>query len=449
MSTISSSTVVNEPATKKQRREEARALYESTTATASTTAASVASSSSSSSEVASSNSAWAPTIFMSGLPPLVIGLRKQLKERLSSAGYEVKSCRVIVNSFNHPRAYGYLTLKDQHNADRLFKQQHQVFRFDGAPPGHPALSFSPVMGKLDILFPFIPTAIRSQIELDSTALFSVTDQEHAQRITQLILCMLSIGARDPNTVLKNTLTVTTKSSNGTTRRWDAEQVLKERENSNKQQQSSLPSSNSSDNMSMLTDEQERAQQIEEAKADAAEAREIELQNEQQAEQDQQQQQQSETGAVGPSGRIYSADAEINRIATDILENSNWSTWTDLEGSTSTLSASTSTSSAAASASLKIASSPYSITDGCACSGGNALNFGRYFAQTHAIEFDENRCRDLRQNVSLFRMQSKVNVYQGDSFTQICKIAAANTPQHVLYLDPPYVSLSHASTQIHI
>lgn len=68
----------------------------------------------------------------------------------------------------------------------FFCASHQLIE------GH-ALQLSPVLDKRDILFPFMPYEWRIKIKLDSTALFSVTDQIYAQKISQLVLILARAG----------------------------------------------------------------------------------------------------------------------------------------------------------------------------------------------------------------------------------------------------------------
>jgi hypothetical protein len=164
--------------------------------------------------------------------------------------------------------------------------------------------------------------------------------------------------------------------------------------------------------------------------------------------------------------VYSPDVEVNRLVTELAE-SNWSLWTDLEGAPAPAaqsadgaavpdSADASSSSASSSSGAVVASpspiaaiaaavssscspsrptamSPLSITDACACAGGNSLDFGRHFAVTHAIEFDEQRAKDLQHNVHVLRLQDSMRVHQGDANAILPSLR-----QHILYVDPPWL-----------
>ena len=89
----------------------------------------------------------------------------------------------------------------------------------------------------------------------------------------------------------------------------------------------------------------------------------------------------------------------------------------------------------------------SITDGCACCGGNVLSFSgllsrsrdvhRRFEHVNAVEMDPVRHSYLEQNVLLAAQQNpnqpkRVSVYCGDYLTMVSQLQ-----QDVIFLDPPW------------
>jgi hypothetical protein len=352
-------------------------------------------------------------LFVGGLPQRVNGLRKLLKTAMINAwndahqqsndtsissngvglGVVIRNVKILVNAFNHVRTFAQVCVRDANAANFFVNALHLRLRLPGTPTSHPPLSFSISQFKLDGLFPFLPAHVRGQLRLDSTALFSVTDQEYAQRTTQLLLILSAVAARDPTTPLQNTLKVT-KSSRSAAMEDAAMSAAKVAAAA----AVTIPASEEMKDTTATTDDAD----------DAADGMHDSVES-------------GGSDAAVPC-MIYSPDAEINRIVTEIAECS-WSTWTDLEvndGLTNTLPP------------LRIARSPLSITDACACAGGNALDFGRHFARTHAIEFDSNRASDLRTNVQLLRLNDSVQVHEGDA-----NVVLPTLSQDLLYVDPPW------------
>lgn len=140
-------------------------------------------------------------IFISGLPP-VPHLKSLLLHHISTLqqsntaeadhSYDAAQkskvkLKLAINSFNHTRGYAHITMPSSALASSLLPHLHLSLLSSHL------LSASLHMGKLDFLFPYIPPAIRSKLKLDATAMFSVTDQESAQRIIQICAAAAHVG----------------------------------------------------------------------------------------------------------------------------------------------------------------------------------------------------------------------------------------------------------------
>lgn len=82
---------------------------------------------------------------------------------------------------------------------------------------------------------------------------------------------------------------------------------------------------------------------------------------------------------------------------------------------------------------KYAPDANSITDFCACVGGNAASFAREFDVVNAIEIDPRRAEYLQHNLTVMGIE-KVNVITGDALAEVPKLK-----QDVLYGDLPWMS----------
>ena len=73
-----------------------------------------------------------------------------------------------------------------------------------------------------------------------------------------------------------------------------------------------------------------------------------------------------------------------------------------------------------------------ITDGCACVGGNVLAFSDIFKTVNAVEIDPTRCNMLKHNLEAVCKRTNVAFYNEDyskSYTSYV--------QDIVYLDPPW------------
>lgn len=326
------------------------------------------------------------SLFVSGIPTTLVGVRKLLKQALSE--YALRSCRVSVSCFNRSRTFAHLTVRSHVDGVRLIAEQDGRLRLPGTPDSHPSIRIAWSCGKSDMLFPFLPVEKRRQMRLDPTALFSVTAQESAQQITQLILCLLDVAQRDPETRLVNTLEVRASKTNANL---DAAAVVKAALEKQKRE------GDNGDN------EEERHEESMERpdNDDVEDGPSIDT-----------------TSSSTIPFAAYSPDAGIDGLIRRLADGA-WSTWTDLDDPPVT-------------PAQPIIVSPYAITDACACSGGNAIDFGRHFSHTNAIEIDPQRCDDLRHNIRLLGLEQRVRVIEGDANIELPKFH-----QSVIYADVPW------------
>ena len=74
---------------------------------------------------------------------------------------------------------------------------------------------------------------------------------------------------------------------------------------------------------------------------------------------------------------------------------------------------------------------YTITDACACIGGDTINFIKHFKSVNAIELSEIRYKFLCQNLDLFN-ENNYKTYNNDCLEIIPKIN-----QDIIYYDLPW------------
>jgi len=75
----------------------------------------------------------------------------------------------------------------------------------------------------------------------------------------------------------------------------------------------------------------------------------------------------------------------------------------------------------------------SITDGTAGLGGNTHSFAKFFKNVHAIEIDEKRANQLRNNMKALKCDSRVEVLAGNFIDNIAKYKEDT----IVFLDVPW------------
>ena len=90
--------------------------------------------------------------------------------------------------------------------------------------------------------------------------------------------------------------------------------------------------------------------------------------------------------------------------------------------------------------INISTKKVTITDGCACVGGNVLAFSDIFKTVHAIEIDETRCKMLKYNMEEVCKKTNVKVYNDDYSKTYMTYS-----QDIIYLDPPWGGTQYTTT----
>jgi len=83
-----------------------------------------------------------------------------------------------------------------------------------------------------------------------------------------------------------------------------------------------------------------------------------------------------------------------------------------------------------------------VTDATACAGGNVMGLCRIFCRINAVEIDEQRCDDLKYNISLCGFESKVRVEHGN-----CMELVSGLQQDIICLDPPWGGQSYSKKEV--
>ena len=75
---------------------------------------------------------------------------------------------------------------------------------------------------------------------------------------------------------------------------------------------------------------------------------------------------------------------------------------------------------------------FTITDACACIGGDSISFIKNFKYVNAIELDKTRYFFLSHNLQLYRNYKNYSIYNNDCLKVIKKIT-----QDIIYFDLPW------------
>jgi predicted RNA methylase len=82
-----------------------------------------------------------------------------------------------------------------------------------------------------------------------------------------------------------------------------------------------------------------------------------------------------------------------------------------------------------------------ITDATGNVGGMTIRFALNFAKVNSVEIDDTHCNMLNNNVSIYNLQSKVNIICNDY------LKIKNTlSQDAIFLDPPWGGTNYKSTE---
>jgi 16S rRNA G966 N2-methylase RsmD len=76
-------------------------------------------------------------------------------------------------------------------------------------------------------------------------------------------------------------------------------------------------------------------------------------------------------------------------------------------------------------------SKMSITDSTAGVGGNTLSFGQHFMHVNAIEINEQRCKYMQNNISVYDLDN-ITIYNDD-----CTKRLKTMKQDIIFIDPPW------------
>ena len=138
--------------------------------------------------------------FISGLPICIradVARRAVLSVLQACLWSRAPVLRVGTTHENHSRGWAHVTCRNEADLARCISAlDGATLEFSGT--GTSVLSASPVTDKRDTLFPHVTYEQRVQLQLDSTAVFSVTDGDTAQRTADVIAHLFSLATTRAN-----------------------------------------------------------------------------------------------------------------------------------------------------------------------------------------------------------------------------------------------------------